>query len=74
MEHGRQVIATHRGNIAIWISNNVSYIGELNNGSSQQAAAHFVERAVQAGQQHLKRFFIFRLKRRFARLGVEVRE
>ena len=33
----------------IWISNNVPYIERLNQGSSPQADARFVERAIEAG-------------------------
>ena len=39
---------------AIFISNNVSYIGKLNNGSSAQAPANFVQIAVRAGIRALR--------------------
>ena len=40
----------------IHITNNVSYIGELNDGTSQQAPAGFVQGAVQAGVAALRGF------------------
>jgi hypothetical protein len=45
---GAATIATRRNSQSIHISNNVPYIGELNRGSSAQAPANFVQRAVQA--------------------------
>jgi hypothetical protein len=39
----------------IYISNNLPYIQALNDGSSAQAPAGFVELAVQAGQEAVKR-------------------
>ena len=40
----------------IYISNNAEYIIELNNGSSKQAPAGFVERAILVGKQTVKNF------------------
>lgn len=42
-------VAQRREGQDIWISNNVPYIGLLNEGSSRQAPASFVEQAVAAG-------------------------
>lgn len=38
-------------NRALFLTNNVPYIGLLNDGSSTQTAANFVEKAVQRGQR-----------------------
>lgn len=38
----------------IYIVNNLDYISELNRGSSRQAAASFVERAVEAGARFVR--------------------
>jgi hypothetical protein len=38
----------------IYINNNLPYIGALNNGSSKQAAAGFVERAVTRGHEVIR--------------------
>lgn len=48
---GRAAIAQYRGgdNASIHITNNLPYIGRLNEGSSAQAPAGFVESAVQVG-------------------------
>ena len=43
---GKSKIETRRQGQTIFISNNVDYIGFLNNGSSSQAPANFVEAAV----------------------------
>lgn len=53
LEQGRRAIASYQPgkNREIHITNNLPYIGRLNDGSSQQAPAGFVERAVQAGAQ-----------------------
>jgi hypothetical protein len=46
---------------AIFISNNLDYIGDLNNGSSQQAAANFVRQGVQAGAGVIKTIKVFKV-------------
>lgn len=46
---GRAVISTSTGPEDIFISNNLDYIAALNRGSSLQAPAGFVERAIQIG-------------------------
>ena len=51
LAQGQAVISRYQSgrNSSVHISNNVEYIGELNNGTSAQAPAEFVEKAVQAG-------------------------
>lgn len=44
---------------AIFISNNVNYIAELNNGSSRQAPKNFVNRAVKQGADEIRNVKIF---------------
>ena len=44
----------------VWITNNIYYIGRLNDGSSTQAPAMFVQKAVQAGRQKAASMRIFR--------------
>ena len=53
-------IAGRRNDQTIFISNNVDYIGFLNQGSSSQAPANFVEIAVQQGLSFLRRKRILR--------------
>lgn len=48
MDQARAVIATRTSGQSIHITNNLDYIGELNNGSSKQAPANFVGMAVLA--------------------------
>ena len=45
------VLKTKRPGQAIWISNNVSYIGDLNDGTSTQQPRGFVERAAVIGRR-----------------------
>jgi hypothetical protein len=52
LQQGQQVIANYKGgtpDAAIYIANNLAYIGRLNAGSSKQAPAAFVETAVMQG-------------------------
>lgn len=50
IEKGRQTLLRYNNpNSQVAITNNLHYIGELNNGSSQQAPAGFVEAAVMSG-------------------------
>lgn len=51
---GRQAVQRAVGD-ELYISNNLDYIGELNAGSSAQAPANFVEAAVDAGVQQVKK-------------------
>lgn len=53
---GQATIALYNGdrNTAIAISNNLPYIGRLNEGSSLQAPAGFVEKAVQAAVKQVQ--------------------
>lgn len=47
------ILKTKKPNQAIYISNNLPYIRKLNEGSSQQAPAGFVERAILLGRKQL---------------------
>lgn len=49
IDQGKEVIDRYNGGVAINITNNLDYIGALNDGSSRQAPANFVEEAVRAG-------------------------
>lgn len=49
------VIKRRKSGQSVWLSNNLSYIEALNNGSSAQAPANFVQLAVQAGIAFLRR-------------------
>lgn len=51
---GNARILTRRRGQTIFISNNVEYINKLNEGSSSQAPAGFVELAVQAGSRAVR--------------------
>lgn len=55
----RAVINSDQSGV-IWISNNLSYIDNLNQGSSAQAPAGFVEASVEAGRQELRRVSLLR--------------
>ena len=54
------IIRARRGGGTIYISNNVAYIGVLNEGSSSQAPAGFVEMAVNAGINAIRRQRVIR--------------
>lgn len=57
LEQGKAAIAQYVGglpNSAIYIANNLNYIGKLNSGSSAQAPAGFVERSVLIGVDAIK--------------------
>lgn len=49
IDQGKSTIAGYNGGVTINITNNLDYIGDLNNGTSAQAPSGFVEDAVQAG-------------------------
>lgn len=49
IDQGRAEIAKYKGGSAIHITNNLPYIGRLNDGHSAQAPAGFVEKAVLVG-------------------------
>lgn len=53
--HAQTVIARYTDGGTIWITNNVKYIGRLNEGYSAQAPAQFVEQSVQTAVASLKR-------------------
>lgn len=55
LDAAQQVIATKQPGDRIFISNCVDYIEDLNNGSSRQAPANFVERAVMLGQAKIEK-------------------
>lgn len=44
-----------RSGVDVYISNNLPYIGPLNQGSSKQAPAGFIESAIQAGQNAIRK-------------------
>lgn len=56
LAQGQATIALYNGdrNTAIAISNNLPYIEPLNNGSSRQAPAGFVQKAVQAAVKQVR--------------------
>lgn len=49
IQTGASSIRQRRPGVVLYISNNVPYIGRLNDGSSAQAPSGFIEMAVQAG-------------------------
>lgn len=55
----KAVISSRRFNQSVFITNNVHYIGDLNNGSSKQAPKNFVRRGIQAGTQAVRAIKIF---------------
>lgn len=54
MQQGRLAVETHTPGDDIYISNNLPYIRPLNDGSSAQAPAGFIERAVQRAQEAVR--------------------
>lgn len=54
IDQARTVINTRQPGQSVHITNNLEYIGELNNGSSKQAPANFVGKAVVAAIQAVK--------------------
>lgn len=59
IEEGKKTIADYKGdapNASIHITNNLAYIGRLNDGYSAQAPSGFVEKAVMVGVNAIKRF------------------
>ena len=55
----KAIIDSRRFNQSVFITNNVHYIGDLNNGSSKQAPKNFVRRGIQAGTQAVRAIKIF---------------
>lgn len=55
INQGQSVIANYQGGLEIHITNNLPYIGELNNGSSAQAPADFVRLAIVAAVRAINR-------------------
>lgn len=54
IEQGKTEIAQYKGGSAIHITNNLPYIGRLNDGWSAQAPSGFVEKAVLVGVEAIK--------------------
>ena len=54
IDQARTVIETRKSGQSIHITNNLEYIGELNDGSSRQAPANFVGKAVLAAISAVK--------------------
>lgn len=54
IEQGKTVIGGYKTGDVIHITNNLPYIGKLNEGYSAQAGSHFVEKAVHIGIQAVK--------------------
>jgi len=56
LDQGKAVVAQYKGgvNASIHITNNLSYIGKLNEGFSAQAPSGFVEKAVMVGVRVVK--------------------
>ncbi|MGD9210530.1 MAG: hypothetical protein PVI90_07130 [Desulfobacteraceae bacterium] len=54
IDQGKQVIATRKLEQDVYITNNTSYIGKLNDGSSAQAPAQFVETAIEVGSRTIR--------------------
>lgn len=53
------IIKTKPREIALWITNNLPYIGELNRGKSSQAPAGFIKLAIQAATRSLRGVKVF---------------
>lgn len=60
IEQARVAMIKRRDDEPVFITNNVDYIGFLNDGKSQQAPAGFVQRAVSVGSTNAIRKFRFR--------------
>lgn len=63
IEQGKATIAGYKGGTkeaAVHITNNLPYIGRLNEGHSAQAPAGFVEKAIEVGVQAVRNFSIVR--------------
>lgn len=54
IEAARAVIDTYKGGTDIHLTNNLSYIGALNDGTSAQAPAGFVQTAIHNGVAQIK--------------------
>ncbi len=55
LAQGLDAVAQHSAGQAIYVSNNLPYIGELEDGSSQQAPAGMIGAGLQAGRAVLRR-------------------
>jgi len=58
INNARKQLKSKKVGQSIFITNNVDYIGRLNDGYSRQAPAGFVERAVLIGRKNIKNFKI----------------
>lgn len=54
LSQGRNRLKSRKGGDTIYLQNNTSYIEKLNNGSSAQAPANFVQKAIMEGIGSLK--------------------
>lgn len=54
LDQAKAVVANYRHGQSVYISNNLPYIGELNDGSSSQAPANFVEEAVHLATESVR--------------------
>ena len=55
IDRARTIIASYKPGNTVHLTNNLPYIGLLNDGYSAQAPAGFVERALLAGKEFLRR-------------------
>jgi len=58
IQEGRSVLASKRFGQSIFISNNVSYIGDLDRGTSKQAPSGFLQQSLLIGRRKVKSFKI----------------
>lgn len=54
IEAAKKVIATYKGGVDIHLTNNLSYISALNDGTSAQAPAGFVQTAIHDGVAQIR--------------------
>ena len=54
LSQGQNTLKSRKGGDTIYLQNNTSYIEQLNNGSSAQAPANFVQKAIMEGISSLK--------------------
>ena len=66
IDQGQEAVAMYQETSkSIHITNNLEYIGALNNGSSAQAPANFVQQAIDAGVRAVSKFQLLRKRTRF---------
>lgn len=71
IEHAKQVISTRKQGQAIHITNNLHYIGRLNDGYSAQAESGFVQHAILIGIEAVRRSSILRRNRNSIDTNIE---